>query len=448
MIYYFIALLAAALILLFSNVRNETNRWAAFFLMSASVGGVADTFYQTGLPRLGDTAQLLNHTLTPYGVLVFCIVYSGKVSRKAARLRLKGTLVLPVLLMLAITPLVPVLELDFGLLLLWTAPYYLASCYLLLASLWSEENRWRKRNRLITTIIIVPTLLAVLVFINIAKVISPDFDFFGYISVFMIYSFVVAILGVFLYGVLGVRLRFEREPLDSTMKAVSSGTTLLNHTIKNELGKIAISTVNLKHSIGEADEQTQAHLAMIEKASGHMLAMVNRIHSQTKDIVVEPHPCRLAELTDVCVSDYMRQQGNGAIVIERNFMTHPVVVCDAIHMKEVIGNILANAGEAMPDGGTITIKLESGSKGVSLSFHDTGKGIPADQLTQVFEPFYSTKNRSRNFGLGLSYVYNVMQQSGGSVVVNSREGAGTVVTLNYPRKKIAESSREAENESH
>ncbi|MVP02595.1 sensor histidine kinase [Paenibacillus lutrae] len=448
MIYYFFALLAAALVLLLGNVRNETNRWAAFFLLCASIGGLADTLYQAGLPRLGDAAQLLNHTLTPYGVLVFCIVYSGKVSRMAARHWLKGMLLLPVLFMLAVTPLVPALELNFGLLLLWTAPYYLTSCYLLLASLWTEENRWRKRNRLITTIIIVPTLLAVLVFINIAKVISPDFDFFSYISVFMIYSFVVAILGVFLYGVLGVRLRFEREPLDSTMKAVSSGTTLLNHTIKNELGKIAISTVNLKHSLGEADEQTQAHLAMIEKASGHMLAMVNRIHSQTKDILLEQHPCRLAVLAEVCVSDYLRQQGNGAIVIERNFMTQPVVICDAIHMKEVIGNILSNAVEAMPDGGTITIKLESAAKGVSLSFHDTGRGIPADQVTQVFEPFYSTKNRSRNFGLGLSYVYNVMQKSGGSVDVTSREGAGTVVTLYFPRNKIAERSREAGNESH
>ena len=59
----------------------------------------------------------------------------------------------------------------------------------------------------------------------------------------------VATICTFVYGVLGVRLRFERDPLDRTMQAVSSGTSMLNHTIKNEIGKIALSTENVKRML-------------------------------------------------------------------------------------------------------------------------------------------------------------------------------------------------------
>src|SRR5690606_27831966 len=103
---------------------------------------------------------------------------------------------------------------------------------LLIYSLWKEQNREKKKSRWITTIIIVPTLIAVLIFINIGQAILPGYPFFNYISMFMVYSFVVALLCAFLYGVLGIKLTIERDPMENTMKAVSSGAALLNHTIK------------------------------------------------------------------------------------------------------------------------------------------------------------------------------------------------------------------------
>lgn len=178
----------------------------------------------------------------------------------------------------------------FNLLLLWSAPYYLISCYLLVASFWKERDARIKRSRFITTIIMVPTLLAVLIFIYVAKVITPDFEFFNYISVFMIYSLSVALLCTFMYGVLGVKLRFEHDPMESTMRAVSTGTTMLNHTIKNEIGKIAISTENLRNLLPESNEQSMQHMQIITNASNHMLEMISRIHSQIKDITLKEQP--------------------------------------------------------------------------------------------------------------------------------------------------------------
>ncbi len=234
MLYYFLSLLTAAIILLMNNPRSETNRWAAFFLASASIGGLSDWLTENSLDSLLKAVTFLNHTLTPYGVLIFSVVYSERFPSAKVRWYLKGLFFIPVVSMFAWTSISPVFDINFSVLLIWTAPYYLFSCYLLLKSLWNEENRSKKRNRFIATVIIVPTLLAVLLLINVAHVFSPDFHFFRYVSVFIIYSLTVALLCTFVYGVLGVKLRFERDPLESAMKAVSSGTTLLNHTIKNE----------------------------------------------------------------------------------------------------------------------------------------------------------------------------------------------------------------------
>ncbi|MFC5650287.1 sensor histidine kinase [Paenibacillus solisilvae] len=441
MLYYFFALLAAAVILLINNHRNETNRWAAFFLTSASIGGLSDWLTEQSLDGLLSAVTYLNHTLTPYGVFIFSVVYSELYPSPRVRRYFKAIGFIPVMSMLLWTSISPVPMNNFNLfLLLWAAPYYLFSCYLLLKSLWKEANRSKKRNRFVATVIIVPTLLAVLVLINVANVVSPDFHFFRYVSVFIIYSLTVALLCSFIYGVLGVKLRFERDPLESAMKAVSSGTTLLNHTIKNEIGKIAISSENLKANI--ADEESMQQLQIIANASEHMMAMVTRIHSQMKDIILHEAPCRLDVLVAECLEQHRQVLEARGIVFISSYCCHPVLLCDAVHMKEVMGNLLMNALEAMPGGGMMQISLDAIKQGVTLCIQDSGKGMTAEQLARVFEPFYSTKNQSRNFGLGLSYVYNVMQKSGGSVEMSSRENEGTLVKLYFSRKKILQMNQE------
>lgn len=456
MLYYTFSLLVAAIILLFSRHRSETNRWAAFFLCSASIGGLTGFLTDNGLNGWSETVQILNHVLTPYGVLIFSIVYSELLPRAKTRLWLKGLLLLPAAAMLIRSGFPHELRIDFLWLLFWAGPYYLISCYLLIHSLWKERDRRKKRNRFITTVIIVPTLLAVLVFINIGNALSPEFDFFKYVSLFISYSLAVALLCAFVYGVLGVKFRIERDPLESTMKAVSTGAALLNHTIKNEIGKIAISTENVKRANPELGEESLQHLQIIESSSEHMLAMVARIHSQMKGIALREQLCPLDRLVDECLLHHRQLLDRHGLRVANHYECRPVIRCDAVHIKEALGNLLMNAVEAAATEndakgavkGTIEIWLERDKRGIRLSVRDTGKGIPADQLAQVVDPFFSTKNGARNFGLGLSYVYNVMQKSGGSLELSSKEGEGTVAGLRFPRSKIVELNRRDSDEPH
>lgn len=211
---------------------------------------------------------------------------------------------------------------------------------------------------------------------------------------------------------------------------------MLNHTIKNEIGKIAISTENLKNMFPESDQQSTQQMQIIMNASNHMLEMMNRIHSQTKDFTLKEAPVQLDRLIEQCLMQHESLLKKQGISLNAVYELRPTVLCDAVHISEALGNVLMNACEAMPNGGNITVRLNARKRGIELSVKDNGAGIEADRLGQVFEPFYSSGKTGRNFGLGLSYVYNVIHKSGAAVELASREGLGTRVTFVWPPKKV------------
>lgn len=448
MLAYFFALLVAAAVVLAVDMRNAANRWAAFFLSFAAIGGLADTAADAGLQGVARGIQFLNLTVTPYGVLMFAIVYTGMAERRRRVYSLaKWLLLLPVPAMLATGLATPGAPVRYDWLLPWCGPYILFACYLLVRSLWLERDSHRRKSRFATTILFVPTLLAVLSFIYVARVFTPDFAFFGYVSFFVLYSLAAGLLLAFAYGVLGVKLRFERDPLESAMKAASSGTNLLNHTIKNEIGKISLSADNLRHALPErGNSDADQHLQIIERASNQMLAMVTRIHGRTKEIVLREQAVRLDLLAETAVLELRERIRGRDVSVSLRLGCRPTVICDPVHIREALGNLLDNAVEASPaSGGRIVVRLETGKRELRLAVDDNGPGISRGQASRAFDPFYSTKNSESNYGLGLSYVYNVMRAIGGTAELASREGGGATAALVFPMKKVVRENGDGVN---
>lgn len=436
MLYYLTLLSAAAIVLLAANFRSESNRWAAFFLLCASLGGVAEEWLSTpGLGTVYKIAQMLNHTATPYGVLVFSLVYAdGRAAAVMRARRLKGWLLLPPLATVLESVLLERLAPNFVLLLIWTAPYYLTASWLLVASCARERDRNRRRSRVVTAMITVPTLLGVLVFINVAKAVWPSFDFFRYVSVFIVYSFAIALLCVFVYGVLGVKVRVENDSLAGAMKAAGMGTSLLNHSIKNEAGKIAISVENLRAAAG-GNPAAGEHLAVIERAASQLLEMAGRIHSRTRDFAWNPERCDPAALMREALDPLRERFAKQGVAVAEDYGDSSIVLADPVHLREALGNVLANAAEAMDamdGGGTLEAKVRLARREVVLSVRDTGPGMPPGLLERVWEPFYSTKPGKGNYGLGLSYVHQVVRKCGGRPEIDSEPGKGTTVRLRLP----------------
>jgi PAS domain S-box-containing protein len=110
----------------------------------------------------------------------------------------------------------------------------------------------------------------------------------------------------------------------------------------------------------------------------------------------------------------------------------PAVLADRNQLKQVFFNLTKNALEAMQPGGRLRIKSRADDDSVYLLFGDNGSGIRQEDLLRLFQPYHTTKPGGH--GLGLMIVQRIMREHGGHVGIESKEGLGTLVTLQFPRK--------------
>ena len=115
-----------------------------------------------------------------------------------------------------------------------------------------------------------------------------------------------------------------------------------------------------------------------------------------------------------------------------------VVLGDAPRLRQVLYNLMKNAVDAMPGGGTVRLSAQPaeesspGGRWWEIRFQDSGQGIPADLLGQVFRPMFTTKPEGRGTGLGLSICREIVRSHGGEIRIESAEGRGTAVVFTLP----------------
>jgi len=108
----------------------------------------------------------------------------------------------------------------------------------------------------------------------------------------------------------------------------------------------------------------------------------------------------------------------------------PPIFADPDQLKQVYFNVLKNAVEAMPGGGSIRIRWRKDSQNIFLMFADTGEGIDPEDIPKVFQPYFTTKNTGN--GLGMMVIQRIMRDHRGTIAIDSRPQEGTVVTLQFP----------------
>lgn len=454
MVFVLLILWTIAAVLIVNNPRNESTRWVAFTAFAAGGGGLSRTMTETVIPylqkhqisnaeiesvlfKLHIVGSFMNHTGTPYCFLMFTICFSGFFRRKAKTV-LGIVLPIPIAIMYFLTPMTPDINLNFRYLFYWCVPYLMAGLLLLLISYIKEPIALRKRNRLYTMIFASPPIIFQILVNYTFKA------FFDFPEIWRLMPFVIALVFVLFIilltkeGLLGVKLRFEHDRRESAMRAVTSGALALNHTIKNEIGKIFILSDRIKY-VAEKNKQEviKKDVETILDSTDHMLSMVDRIQKQSQEIVLMPDNHRLCEIIESCLSQMEPVLQSKNIELIRFIQLESLLYCDRVHVSEVLRNVIKNAVDAMGNEGRLRLSAYENRSYIVVEIQDNGSGIKPEDLNRIFHPYFTTKNRSKNFGLGLSYCINVMNKHDGKIDVQSRVNEGTTFSLSFPVKRRA-----------
>ncbi|XEC93727.1 sensor histidine kinase [Paenibacillus tarimensis] len=433
--------------------RARWSRWAVFFLFCSSLGPFSRFTANVILPLLDNESFLwealsaarpfwsfTSHSVYQYAVCMFCIIYSGFFSKKQEQY-LTYILLIPVIISGFFHPWdmkyhgIGVYAFRAS----WIVPYNLFSCSLLIHSYLKEGNRVIKRNRLFTTFIIVPTVLAGMVFITISDAVGIGEWQQNYklVPYFVVYSFVLFLFFSVFNGVLGVKIRFENHLLSSNLRIMATSSDVINHAIKNEIIKIKYLSNKMKNnlSVKKILETSLSDLDQISATSEHLLEKLHKFTNKTAEITLNKEFYRVTDILEKVILNPNIEKNHVSIIKKYEYMGS--IYCDRSHVEEALSNILNNAIEAIEaveSKGLITITTKKRRNQVCIEIEDTGCGIPPDHLRKVSIPFFSTKNSSENYGLGLSICLQVMQKHGGKMEILSK-GRGTSVKLIFPIRR-------------
>ena len=219
---------------------------------------------------------------------------------------------------------------------------------------------------------------------------------------------------------------------------------------------ILLLAAGVAHELGNPLNSLTIHLQLIErklkklKAAKEAASLSESIRVCQEEVsrldgiitnfleAIRPRPPDLAEtnLSEVLaevLSFQKRELADRGITVEAETSDDlPVVMADRNQLKQVFFNITKNAMEAMSPGGRLRIRTRSDDDNVYLLFGDTGAGIKQEDLVKLFQPYHTTKTGGH--GLGLMIVQRILREHGGQVGIESKEGVGTVVTLQFPQK--------------
>jgi len=223
------------------------------------------------------------------------------------------------------------------------------------------------------------------------------------------------------------------------LAAIGQMAAMVGHDLRSPLQAI-LNTIYLEKkqvdslegclapSEGPTAQQLHAGLDKIDEHVAYMSSMVTDL----LDFAQTPNPKITRTSTEQLVNDALRRVvAPNKVVIETKLdPSLPNLDVDPFLMQRALTNIIGNALQAMPDGGSLRITTKKNGRSASINVADTGTGIPLENIGKLFEPLFTTK--SRGVGLGLAIVKSVIEAHGGTIAVESDVGRGSKFCIALP----------------
>ncbi|MGA2001018.1 MAG: ATP-binding protein [Terriglobales bacterium] len=271
--------------------------------------------------------------------------------------------------------------------------------------------------------------------------------YIGKYIIFIYCAFTVMLgLGTAIIGIIVVdtdrQLKRQYAELQQTQQQLAQAAKLASigelaggmaHEINNPITSIlALSSHMAERENGALTPRSRKSLQTIVKQAERVANLVGGLLSFSRQSQLHIGELQVRELLDTALDLVHFRIESGSIKVVREIPPSlPAVPGDASRLTEVFVNLLTNAVDAMPSGGTLTVRAlhcrEDGA--VRVEVQDTGSGIEPENLPRIFDPFFTTKAPGRGTGLGLSISHGIVKDHGGEIWARSEPGVGTTVVV-------------------
>ncbi|MGA9534039.1 MAG: ATP-binding protein [Anaerolineales bacterium] len=236
------------------------------------------------------------------------------------------------------------------------------------------------------------------------------------------------------------RLQAAQQQLIQSEKLAAVGQLAAGivHDVKNPLGVIKGMAEELMLDAEGQPDMEQGLTIIRDNASRANLIVTDMLKfARQSTPTMQQRDLRSTIEGCLRLTDYLIRKGK--VSAETDFPDEPIwVTYDAQQVEQVVINLIQNAIQAMPEGGTLMLSIAEDNGDTLLTVRDTGKGIEEENLSRIFEPFFTTKPEGQGTGMGLAVSYGIISRHGGRIDVESEVGVGTTFSIRLPKEPAPE----------
>jgi signal transduction histidine kinase len=202
----------------------------------------------------------------------------------------------------------------------------------------------------------------------------------------------------------------------------------LNEPLANILG-----FAQLAKKTPDLPAQVDKDLKNIESASLYAREIIRKLMTFARQLPPKKTPVNLNDIVNDGLYFFEARCAKAGIqLIRRQARDLQEITIDAGQINQILVNLVVNAIQAMPQGGTLTVETGLSEDGIYLSVEDTGMGMSEDVMSQIFLPFFTTKDVNEGTGLGLAVVHGIVTSHGGGITIKTEKGKGTKFLIHLP----------------
>ena len=222
----------------------------------------------------------------------------------------------------------------------------------------------------------------------------------------------------------------KRLVTQERIAALGRAAAQVAHEVKNPLAGLLLYSLHLKSKATNFSESEAYLVDKIVETINHLISRVEQILGFARPISLTLRSGNLNQIIND-ILELLRPQLTANKVEVRLSIDQPTyAMLDEASMRGALMNLVLNAIEAMPQGGTLSIAIDQTDETLRIEIADTGPGIGDEEAKKIFEPFYTTKEQG--LGLGMPYAKKIIDQHGGTISLSSQPGEGTTISVALP----------------